>query len=82
VKQNLSVIAGQVVNAERSALYSKQLVNAEKLKFENGESSLFMLNTRESKWLESELKLAEYKLKFMKAYLSIIYLKGNLNYNL
>jgi outer membrane protein TolC len=82
VKQNLNVIAGQVVNAERSALYSKQLVNAEKLKFENGESSLFMLNTRESKWLESELKLAEYKLKFMKAYLSIIYLKGNLNYNL
>lgn len=82
VKQNLRVIAEQVVNAQRAASYSKQLVNAEKLKFDNGESSLFMLNTRESKWLESELKLAEYKLKFMKAYLSIVYLKGNLNYNL
>ena len=78
VKQNLRVIAEQVVNAERAANYSKQLVNAEKLKFDNGESSLFMLNTRESKWLESELKLAEYKLKFMKAYLSIVYLKGKI----
>jgi len=82
IKQNLSLIASQITNAERSVLYSKKLLDAERLKFENGESSLFMLNTRESKLLESEMKLAEYKLKFMKTSLSFIYTTGNLNYSL
>ena len=72
----------QLQNADRSAKYSKQLVEAERLKFENGESSLFLLNTRENKWLETELKLAEYKLKFIKTVLNIIYLNGNLDYKL
>jgi len=52
------------------------------MKFNNGESSLFILNSRESKWLESELKFAEYELKFIKTVLNIIYLKGTLNYQL
>lgn len=81
LRQSTSVLILQLQNAERSAKYSKLLVEAERLKFENGESSLFMLNTRESKWLEAELKLAEYKLKFIKSLLSIIHLNGNLNYN-
>jgi len=80
LKQNIGLLAEQLQNAERSVKYSKQLVEAEKLKFTNGESSLFILNARESKWLESELKLSEYKLKFIKTALNIIYLKGNLNY--
>ena len=82
LKQNVSVLAEQLQNAERSVKYNKQLVEAEKLKFTNGESSLFILNARESKWLESELKLSEYKLKFIKTVLNIIYLKGTLNYTL
>jgi outer membrane protein TolC len=82
LKQTINILADQLQNAARSTSYNKQLVEAEKLKFTNGESSLFMLNARESKWLESELKLAEYKLKFIKTVLNIIYLKGNLNYNL
>jgi outer membrane protein TolC len=82
LKQNISLLAEQLQNAERSVKYSKQLVEAEKLKFTNGESSLFILNARENKWLESELKLSEYKLKFIKTVLNIIYLKGNLNYQL
>lgn len=80
LKQNVGLLAEQLQNAERSVKYSKQLVEAEKLKFVNGESSLFILNARENKWLESELKLSEYKLKFIKTVLNIIYLKGNLNY--
>jgi outer membrane protein TolC len=82
LKQNISILSQQLQNADRTAKYSKQLVDAEKLKFDNGESSLFLLNTRENKWLEAELKLAEYKLKFIKAVLNIIYLNGNLEYKL
>lgn len=82
LNQNMSLLAEQLQVAERSVKYCKQLVDAEKLKFVNGESSLFVLNARENKWLESELKLSEYKLKFIKTVLNIIYLKGNLNYYL
>jgi outer membrane protein TolC len=82
LKQNIGRIAEQLQNAERSVKYNKLLVDAEKLKFSNGESSLFILNSRESKWLESELKLSEYKLKFIKTILNIVYLKGNLNYTI
>ena len=80
LKQTISILAEQLQNADRSARYSKQLVEVEKLKFNNGESSLFILNSRESKWLESELKLSEYKLKFIKTVLSVIYVNGSLNY--
>lgn len=82
LERTISLLSEQLINAERSVNYSKQLVEAEKLKFTNGESSLFMLNTRESKLLEFEIKLAEYKLKFIKTALNIIFLKGSLNYNL
>lgn len=80
LKQTISILSEQLQNAERSVRYNKQLVEAEKLKFNNGESSLFILNARENKWLESELKFAEYKFKFIKTLISIVYLKGTLNY--
>jgi outer membrane protein TolC len=82
LKQTISILSEQLQNAERSVRYNKQLVEAEKLKFNNGESSLFILNARENKWLESELKFAEYKFKFIKTTISIVYLKGTLNYQL
>jgi outer membrane protein TolC len=80
LKQTLVVLTNQLSTAEKSVLYSKNLLEAEKLKFDNGESSLFMLNTRENKLLETELKLADSKLKFIKCILGIIYLNGTLEY--
>ena len=80
LKQTLLVLTNQLTTAEKSVLYSKKLLEAEKLKFDNGESSLFMINTRENKLLETELKLADSKLKFIKCILGIIYLNGNLEY--
>jgi len=56
-------------------------LDAEQLKFDNGESNLFMLNQRENKVLESEIKLAEFKLKYIVAVLNLIYLNGSLNYS-
>ncbi|MEI6020458.1 MAG: TolC family protein [Bacteroidota bacterium] len=80
LKKTMAILANQLQNAEKTVRYSKVLVDAEKLKFANGESTLFMLNTRESKWLESEIKLAEFKLKFIKTLINLIYLNGDLNY--
>lgn len=82
VKQSLNILTNQLINATRNALFSKKLLEAEKLKFDNGESSLFLLNTRENNWLQSEIKLAEYKLKFIKTVLQVIHLKGTLKYSI
>lgn len=80
--ENAKLVLAQVVNAQKSADFSKKLVEAERLKFTNGESSLFILNSRENKWLETELKLAEYKLKFIKLTLQLIHLHGTLDYRM
>jgi len=80
IYKTLNIISEQIMNAEKTVRYSKMLVDAEKQKFNIGESSLFLINTRESKWLDASLKLAEYKLKFIKTMLQIIYLKGTMKY--
>lgn len=82
INQAIFILRDQVSFAEKNVRYSKQLLEAEKLKFESGESSLFLLNTRETKWLESELKLAEYRTKFIKAVFELVYVKGSINYKL
>jgi outer membrane protein TolC len=78
VQQNLLIVEEQIKNAELNAKFSLRLLEAEKLKFEQGESSLFLLNTRETRWMDAELKLAEYRTKFIKGVFELRYLCGNL----
>ncbi len=50
------------IRTQESALTNYQsLVNAEEKRFENGESSLFLINSREMKSLEAAEKLADLK---------------------
>ncbi|MBI3233969.1 MAG: TolC family protein, partial [Bacteroidetes bacterium] len=44
----------------------KQLLTAEETRFSNGESSLFLINSRENKYLEAQEKLIELKAKLYK----------------
>ncbi|WP_229216374.1 TolC family protein [Dyadobacter sp. 3J3] len=44
----------------------QQLVKAEEIRFEGGESSLFLINSRENKALEARQKLVELKTKYFK----------------
>lgn len=46
----------------------KRLLNAEETRFGNGESSLFLINSRENKLLEAQEKNLELKAKFLKSY--------------
>ncbi len=82
VFEGLNILSSQISNATRSAAFTRLLLEAERVKFESGESSLFLLNSREQKWLETEVKLAEYKQKFVKTFLELVYLRGELNYDL
>jgi outer membrane protein TolC len=44
----------------------EKLLKAEETLFRNGESSLFLINSRENKVLETERKLIELKAKYYK----------------
>ncbi|XVJ64906.1 MAG: TolC family protein [Lacibacter sp.] len=55
-----------------------RLFDAEQLKFSLGETTLFLLNTRENKALESYQKLLELKAKFYQAFASLNWASGQL----
>jgi outer membrane protein TolC len=54
----------------------KILVNGEVEKFNNGESSLFLVNSRENKLLESESKLIELQYKYSKIRATLLWAAG------
>lgn len=54
----------------------RALLRAEEIKFQLGESSLFLLNTRESKLIEAELKLVEIWGKYNKSLAGLAWVSG------
>ena len=80
--KNVLEIAEQIQTSKRNLQFTRLLLDAEKVKFENNESSLFLLNTRESKVLDSEIKLIELQSKFIHNYLVYCYLIGDLQFNI
>jgi outer membrane protein TolC len=56
----------------------QKLLNAEEQKFAIGESSLFLINSRENKALETFQKLVELKTKFFKSLLALQWSAGQL----
>lgn len=56
-----------------------QLLRNELLKFNNGESSLFLVNSRENKLLESIQKSIELKFKAQKANITLQWVAGTIN---
>ena len=59
-------LKNQVALQSNSYANYQQLVKAEEAKFINGESSLFIINSRENKALEAQEKLIEIKTKYFK----------------
>lgn len=55
----------------------QRLLNAEETRFSNGESSLFLINSRENKLLEAQEKNLELKAKFLKSYNKLKWLNEN-----
>lgn len=56
----------------------RKLYTGEKFRFDNGESSLFVLNSRENKLLEASQKLIELKTKWHKSYAGLLWAAGQL----
>jgi len=57
----------QLVISEQAYKNFQTILTAEYLKFKNGESSLFLINTRENKVIETAEKLISIRIKYLKA---------------
>ena len=68
----------QINNYQRAVNAYQTLLRGESLRFRTGESTLFILNSREIKALEATQKIIELKAKYQKAYAGIFYAAGML----
>lgn len=62
---------------EAVSLY-RQMYTAEQRLFDIGESSLFLVNTREQNFVQAQLKRVEYVAKMQKAYFQVLFTAGKL----
>ena len=74
----LVTLQQQVRIAGDNSLNYRKLLNGEEIRFRAGESSLFLVNARETKSLEAMQKLAELRAKFFKAYYALEWAAGQL----
>ncbi len=66
----------QIAAAQQAYNGYTALLKAENLRFQNGESSLFLLNTRENKVIETAEKLIQLRAKYLKASYGISWAAG------
>ena len=72
----LQALAGQVTVQQKTIDNQQRLVLAEQQKFELGESSLFLVNARETKLIDLRVKGAELKTKYQKAVAELYFVAG------
>lgn len=58
----------QIDFAMQNVANYERLLRAEEMKYDNGESSLFLINSRETKLIEAKEKAIELRMKFLKSY--------------
>jgi outer membrane protein TolC len=76
---SVAMLQKQITTANRALLNYNALLKNELLRFNNGESSLFLVNSRENKVLEIKQKIIELQVKLMKATYTLNWAAGILN---
>jgi outer membrane protein TolC len=74
----LLLLAEQITAQETLARQTELLRNGEQIRFENGESSLFLVNTREMNLVNQRVKLWELRTKYAKGQATLNWAAGNL----
>jgi len=74
----LSALRNQYKINQKSVDNTKRLLDVELERFDIGESSLFLVNNREIKYIEVVLKGYELKTKFFKTLIALNWAKGNI----
>ena len=75
----IAILQNQVIIANSALLNYTTLLRNELLRFNNGESSLFLVNSRENKVLEIKQKIIELQVKLLKATYTLNWAGGLLN---
>lgn len=73
---NLNILRQNFTYSQQIRNNYRTLLNAEEVKFGLGESSIFLINSREIKYLESEIKLIETDFKTALQYFKYLYVNG------
>lgn len=73
---DLQTLDRQIAVQQQTVANQRTLVRAEQQKFEMGESSLFLVNARESKLIDLGVKLEELRSKYQKAVATLWYVAG------
>lgn len=69
------------INLSENNLFNYQkLLNAEETRYSNGESSLFLINTRENKVIDAQEKLISTRAKFLKSFNKLKWMKENFSF--
>lgn len=69
---------GLVALQNQTVINYKKLLDAEQIRFEIGESSVFLLNKRQEKYLESRIKFVDVQAKLFLNKLEFLYYSGNI----
>jgi outer membrane protein TolC len=77
-RQELKLLNEQIVSYQQTVRGYEQLLYAENTLFETGESSLFLVNTRETNMINARLKLVDIQTKQQKSALMLKYNMGNM----
>jgi outer membrane protein TolC len=73
-----AILNNQVTNLKNQSTQLNTLFEAEKIKFDAGESSVFLLNAREQKNLEINMKLIKTTGEWVKSYYALLWASGQL----
>ena len=72
-----NILRRQIEDQRKLVQLDKDLLRAEQQKFDAGESSLFIINSRERRLLENQLYLVELEHKLFNLYIELQYLNGD-----
>jgi outer membrane protein TolC len=75
----VNILQTQITTANNALINYNTLLRNELLRFKNGESSLFLVNSRENKVLEMKQKIIELQVKLLKAAYTLKWAGGLLN---
>jgi len=74
----LDMLDDQLDIQQQNVINYRRMLEAERERFSYGESSVFVLNSREEKYLESRIKLVKLRAKRQQARLDYLYLTNNI----
>ncbi len=78
--QSQMILQQQIIQGVDVVNNYKRLVKGEKQKFDNGESSLFMINSREKNYIYSQISLADLVAEYYISHYGIIWSEGSLDF--